>query len=146
MVPPWSMKKPEPSEVGAGPGRPGRPRKNSSNPGGRPSGTWAVAASGRWRTEIDTTAGRTRSIRSAKLIGAPAGAATEPGLISWALAERDKSVGPTAKPANKASAAPPAMAVRRRNFRAVASDMDTSGGPADWRLTPERLQDLDNRR
>src|SRR5262245_55880472 len=129
------MKKPEPSEVGAGPGRPGRLRKNSSKPGGRPSGTWAVAASGRWRTVTETTAGRTRSIRSAKLIGAPAGGAMAEGLISWALADRDNRVGAAAKPVKSAKAAPPAMAVRRRNCRAVASDMDTSEGPADWRLT-----------
>src|SRR5215813_4518538 len=116
------MKKPEPSEVGAGPGRPGRPRKNSSKPGGKPSGTWAWAASGRWRTVTETTAGRTRSIRSAKLIGAPAGGAIADGLISCALADRDSRVGAAAKPANRAKAAPPAMAVRRRNLRAVGSD------------------------
>src|SRR5690606_28714112 len=135
------MKKPEPSEVGAGPGRPGRPRKNSSKPGGSPSREGCCTASGRWRTEMETTAGRTRSIKSAKLPGAPPGGATAVGLISWAVAE--SSVG-AANPANRARAAPPAIKVRRRYFIETTSVMNLNpwedatfiGGLAQIRFKP----------
>ena len=75
------------------------------------------------RTEIDTTAGRTRSIKSAKLPGAPPGGLTREGVISWASA-RENQVGAAEKPANSASAPAPAIAVRRRYFANTASDIE----------------------
>ena len=87
------------------------------------------AASGRWRTEIDTTAGRTRSIRSAKLIGAPRGGATAPGLISWASAPRENRIA--ARRRSRRTAPGPRRrrsAVRRRNFTERASVIDDPPG------------------